>query len=855
MKRPLPPPPLSEADQERRRLARLRMLAVLDSEPEPVFDALARIATAICGTPIALISLVDEDRQPSDLNPQQQAALRDLAQVAQWALLQREQQQADFELLSGVVENLPCALSVFDGEQRLLVHNPQFRTLLDLPDALFDAAQPRYEDFIRFNAQRGGYGRGDPEAHVRRVVTQTRGPTPTHVEREGPGGLTLDIRTAPLPDGGFVSTYVDISAAKAAEQALRESEERQKRALDASRLALWDLDTRTDTLDLSDNWEELLGGQRRPTSTTPARLLKLVPEEERQMLHDALASLLKGESDSYAVEHRIHRYDGRVIWIHSEGRVTERDALGQALQVTGTNQDITARKAADAEIQKAKEAAEAANRAKSDFLDNISHEIRTPLNGVLGLTRLLLDDELTPRQREYVQLADASAGSLLDLINDLLDLGKIEAGRMELEDAPFQLDELLAQMRDLFRLRAAEKGLRFELEVAPDVPRQVAGDAGRLRQILNNLLSNALKFTSVGEVGLIVGRADANRGPDMLRFTVYDTGIGIPYEVQQRLFTRFTQADRSTSRKYGGTGLGLAIVKQLCDQMGGTVLLQSEPGRGASFRCELPFPAVLVPPPAAPEPVRQRTAGARAARLLVAEDNPTNQVVVRGLLAQAGYTDVTLVDDGLQAVSVALREPFDLVLMDCRMPVMDGYAASERLRAEGFDRPIVALTANAAAGERERCLAHGMSDYLAKPVEAGRLAQVLAHWLEPDDEDAAGPEPAAAPAAADFHRDHALQRLGGDEELLGVALGSFRDHAPKVLQNARAAAVAGQGGDLHRHLHSLAGSSAMVGAVPLEALARQLEAQAQQGRLDAAAEGLDTLDQLLRQFLQVSSAW
>jgi CheY-like chemotaxis protein/HPt (histidine-containing phosphotransfer) domain-containing protein len=230
-------------------------------------------------------------------------------------------------------------------------------------------------------------------------------------------------------------------------------------------------------------------------------------------------------------------------------------------------------------------------------------------------------------------------------------------------------------------------------------------------------------------------------------------------------------------------------------------------------------------------------------------------VVVRGLLSQAGYTDVTLVDDGLQAVSVALREPFDLVLMDCRMPVMDGYAASERLRAEGFDRPIVALTANAAAGERERCLAHGMSDYLSKPVEAGRLAQVLAYWLEPGDEDAAGAEPAAAPAAAGFHRDHALQRLGGDEELLGVALGSFRDHAPKVLQNARAAAVAGQGGDLHRHLHSLAGSSAMVGAVPLETLARQLEAQAQEGRLDAAAEGLDTLDELLRQFLQVSSAW
>jgi two-component sensor histidine kinase len=204
---------------------------------------------------------------------------------------------------------------------------------------------------------------------------------------------------------------------------------------------------------------------------------------------------------------------------------------------------------------------------------------------VLGLTRLLLSEELSPRQRRYVELADASAASLMGLIEDLLDLGKIESGRMELEFAPFRLDELLDELHDIYGLRAQEKGLRFSLEVDPQVPQAVRGDPGRLRQILNNLLSNALKFTAQGEFGLMVGRSRSR----MMRFTVYDTGIGIPFEVQQRLFTRFTQADRATGRRYGGTGLGLAIVKQLSDMMGGTILLQSEPGRGTSLRCELPL--------------------------------------------------------------------------------------------------------------------------------------------------------------------------------------------------------------------------------------------------------------------------
>ena len=767
----------------------------------------------------------------------------------------------------------------------------------------------------------------------------------------------------------LVGALQDITDQQSSREALRESEERQKRAMDASRLALWHLDLETGLGYLSENWAELLGGARQVTVTNFAGLIERVPSEHHQRIAELLSATVKGQVDRYDVEHQVRRDDGSLIWIHSQGRISQRDASGRALRATGTNQDITARKLAelelahaaeitnatldstadgilvvagsreillfnrrllemlkiptdlhgatrekwadivvsqvtdpdayarrvldlyqapdtvsfdvlefkdgrvferygrplalegaatgrvwsfrdvtartiaDAEIKLAKESAEAANRAKSDFLDTISHEIRTPLNGVLGMTRLLLEETLQPQQRRYVELANSSAQSLLGLINDMLDLGKIESGRMEFEHVEFSLVELARELGDLYGLRAKEKGLAFDLRVDPAVPASVVGDPGRLRQVLNNLLSNALKFTETGVVGLDIHPAASAQGRVMLGFTVHDTGIGIPPDVQQGLFQRFFQADSSTTREYGGTGLGLAIVKQLCEQMGGQVILQSQVGQGASFRCALPF-----------APVERRTAAAapaqrvsrtphpsRPQRILVAEDNGTNQIVVKGMLKLVGYTDVTVVEDGQQVLDAVASERFDAILMDCRMPVMDGYEAAARLRAGGWRMPIIALTANVSEEQRQKCLAAGMDDFLSKPMEALQLAQALERWT-------------AAPTEAVFSEQKALDRMDGDVELFRQVLHSFVMLTPKALERIGDALERGDVTEVHRHLHSLAGSASMMSAEVLGKLARGLEQQALDGRITGIAGGLAQLQSAFDDFLLASAA-
>jgi PAS domain S-box-containing protein len=745
------------------------------------------------------------------------------------------------ELLQVTLDNMDQGLIVDDKHGTVPICNRRALQLLDLPPELMKS-RPKIETVIAFQKSRGECGsRDDFAVHLRGEAQNT-------FERERPNGSLLEIRVAPLVGGGVVRTYTDVTARKNAERRLAESEARYRLLADNSTdiMVRMSIDGRVEYI--SPACLPVTGYE--PAELVGASIRDYVHSEDLPRVQSHLRDLIGAGPGArkLPIDYRARHKDGR--WLSLEMCPTiVFDGQGRAVGWTDVNRNVTDRKALQSELLIAKHKAEEASRAKGEFLAAMTHEIRTPLSSIIGFTDLVLrSDQIGTDQRRRMHLIQNAGSALLTVVNDILDLSKIEAGQIELREAAFALGSLVESSIEIVRQQADAKRLSFYIDLDPTLWAWPMGDEDRLRQVLLNLLNNAVKFTSEGSITVRLHNEGTSEAGDRIRWEVEDTGIGIPDDKLPRLFQRFSQADGSISREFGGTGLGLSIAKDLVQLMQGSIGVSSKAGIGSTFWFEVTLKRG--------EPNFRQTATAdhgqlergRTGHILVVDDVGANLEIASAMLRQTGY-QVDTVGDGAAAVEAVRSGRYDLVLMDVQMPVMDGLAATRAIRELGADASkivVVAMTASVYAEQIAAFHAAGMNDHIAKPFRCPALLAVVDKWIMternevmPRDQTEEREPKASEDLAPSLPEAETIGQLKGllGAERLDEMLGEFQEEL-----SSRFAAQP-DGADalklLRREAHSMISQAGMLGFEELSRRCRELQDACDKGSdISAALEAL-----------------
>ncbi len=637
------------------------------------------------------------------------------------------------DLHTELFEALEIAVSINDADGNLLYINQRFADLIGYKksDALklsyWDVTPGKYKKQEKAQLESikktGSYGPYDKE-----YIHKSGKLIPVRLN-----GKIIKIQGQDL----LWSTVEDITNPLELEKKLKDTNEYLDLALEGAGLGIWDWDLRDNSVRFDRRWAEMIGLKIENTPMELSTWESRVHPDDIDSAYKDIKRYMDGETDYYENIHRMKHADGHWVYILDKGRFSDWDNEGKPIRFTGTHLDVTQLKIQEQELKKAlvtakeqTEFAKKAERAKSDFLANMSHEIRTPMNGILGIITLLKDSDLDEDQEELLNTMDISSKSLLRILNDILDLSKIEAGMVDLEITPFCFMSLLQSILDLFKEVVTEKGIALKLHSETEEVPQVLGDATRVHQILTNLISNAVKFTEKGQVGI---KITANKvGKESIHFVVdvVDTGIGISEDKRSKLFDNFQQADSSISRKFGGTGLGLAISSKLATFMGGKISLESKPGKGSTFTFDASFPIAFENKTKVPTENKrfENLALNHPHKILVVEDNSINQKVIDRILRKLGY-ECDMAANGIEALKLIKESnnSYSLIFMDLQMPVMDGLEATQKIHKTYGTKacPIVAMTANVLSEDKERCFDVGMCDFVGKPIQIEKIKEIL----------------------------------------------------------------------------------------------------------------------------------